>query len=144
MTSNKWLLSNVLPSSLDSVTFGDSTNGTVLRLGSLNVTGLPKLKDVLLVDGLKANLINISKLCDRDLFVRFTKDKCIILDQNQQHIKEGNKSSDNCYLLASLKTCLSTVQNNTNIWHKWMGHVSHISLKDTIVEEAIREVPNLK
>ena len=60
MTGNKRLLSNVLPSSLDSVTFRDSSKGSILRLGSLNVLGLPKLRDVLLIDGLKANLISIS------------------------------------------------------------------------------------
>ena len=59
MTGNKWLLFNVLPSSLDSVTFRDGAKGSVLGLGSLNAPGLPKLRDVLF-DGLKANFINIS------------------------------------------------------------------------------------
>ena len=80
MTGNKWLLSNVLPFSLDFVTFGDGAKGSVLGLGSFNVHGLPKLKDVLRVDGLKANLISISQLCDQDLFVKYTKDKCIVID----------------------------------------------------------------
>ena len=64
MTGNKWLLSHVLPSNLDFVTFGDGVKGSVLGSGSLNVPGLPKLRDVLLVDGLKANLISINQLCD--------------------------------------------------------------------------------
>ena len=59
MTGNKWLLSNILPSSLDSITFGDGVKGSVLGSGSLNVPGFPKLRDVL-VNELKANLINIS------------------------------------------------------------------------------------
>ena len=80
MTGNKWLLSNVLPFSLDFVTFGDGAKGSVLGLESFNVSGLPKLKDVLLVDGLKANLISISQLCDQDLFAKYTKDKCIVID----------------------------------------------------------------
>ena len=60
MTGNKQLLSNILPSSLDLVTFIDGSKASILRLGSLNVLGLPKLRDVLLIDGLKANLISIS------------------------------------------------------------------------------------
>ena len=60
MKSNKMRLSNVLPSSLDSVTFEDGAKGSVLGSRSLNVPGLPNLRDVLIVDGLKSNLINIS------------------------------------------------------------------------------------
>ena len=95
MTGYKWLLSNVLPSSLDSVTFRDNAKGSVLGSGYLNVPGLIKLRDVLLVDGLKANLININQFCYQDLFMRFTKEKSIVLDQDQQQIMEGNRSSDN-------------------------------------------------
>ena len=58
-----WLLSNVLSSSLDFVTFGDGAKGSVLKLGSL-----------------KAKLISINQLCDQDLFLKFKKDKCIVLD----------------------------------------------------------------
>ena len=83
MTSNKWLLSNILPSSLDSITFGDDAKGSVLGSSFLNIPSLPKLRDVLLVVGLKANMININQLCDQDLFVRFTKDKCIVVNWNQ-------------------------------------------------------------
>ena len=82
MTGNKWLLSNILPSSLDSIKFGDDAKGSVLGSSFLNVPSLPKLRDVLLVDGLKANMININQLCDQDIFVRFTKDKCIAVNQN--------------------------------------------------------------
>ena len=64
MTSNKRLLSNVLPSSLDSVTFGDDVKGNVLWSGSLNIPSFPKLGDALFVNGLKANLISIIQLCD--------------------------------------------------------------------------------
>ena len=79
MTSNNWLLFVVLPSSLDYVIFRDNAKGSVQGLGSVNVPGLTKLRDILLVDGLKANLISIGQLCDQDLFVKFTKDKCIVI-----------------------------------------------------------------
>ena len=62
MTDNKWLLSNVFPSSMDSITFGGGAKRSVLGLGSLNVSGLLKLKDMLLVDGFKANMISINQL----------------------------------------------------------------------------------
>ena len=104
-----WLLSNVLPSILDFVTFGDGAKGSVMWIGSFSVLGFPKLRDVLLIDGLKANLISINQLCNQDLFVKFPKDKCIVVDQDYHHIMKGNRSSDNYYLFTSLNTCLHTV-----------------------------------
>jgi hypothetical protein len=43
-----------------------------MGIGKLQYSGLPKLDDVLLVKGLKANLISISQLCDQGLKVDFT------------------------------------------------------------------------
>ena len=42
------------------VTFGNGVSANVVGKGILNVLGLPKLTDVWLVEGLKANLINSS------------------------------------------------------------------------------------
>ena len=42
--------------------------------------GLPVFEDVWYVDGLKANLLSISQICDNGLNVLFTKHECEILD----------------------------------------------------------------
>ena len=55
MTGNEYLLTNLQPYSLAFVTFGDCEKGSVLGSRSLNVMGMPKLRDVLLIEGLKAN-----------------------------------------------------------------------------------------
>ena len=112
MIAHKCLLTDLQQSNLDFMTFGKDAKGRVLGLGYLNVLRMPKLRDVLLVKGLKASLINISQLCNQDLFVKFTKDRCIVLDQNQCRIMEGSRSIENCYLLASPYTCLYTMQND--------------------------------
>ncbi|KAI3462422.1 hypothetical protein Pfo_019085 [Paulownia fortunei] len=69
MTSNKSNLSN----------FQSIEKGLILGKGTLDVKGLPRLKNVLLIEGLKINLISISQLCDQNLFVHFTKDLCQFL-----------------------------------------------------------------
>ena len=46
------------------VTFGDGNTSRVIEKCNIRFQGLPNLTDVLLVDGLKANLISISQLCD--------------------------------------------------------------------------------
>ena len=82
MTVNKHFLINIRPSSLNSTTFGDNAKSSNLGSGSPNIPELFKLRDVLLVDGLKVNLISINQLCDQDLFVKFTNDRCVVLDKN--------------------------------------------------------------
>ena len=49
------------------VSFGDGAKRRVLREETLNIDGLSRLKSVIHVEGLKANLISISQLCDQNL-----------------------------------------------------------------------------
>ena len=42
------------------VTFGDNVKGTIVEIGSVGNPNNPSIKTVLLVDGLKHNLISIS------------------------------------------------------------------------------------
>lgn len=48
--------------------------------GRLNYPELPILQEVILVEGLIANLINISQLCDQGFSMSFSNDKCIVTD----------------------------------------------------------------
>ena len=62
---------------------------------------MPKLENVLLVNGLKVNIISISQVCDQNLFVQFTKDNCSVTNNSNACVMEGKRSSDNCYMLTS-------------------------------------------
>ena len=62
--------------------------------------GFPRLESVLHVDGLKANLISISQICDLDLHVNFTREKCSVVDNFGNWFLEGVRSMDNCYTLS--------------------------------------------
>ncbi|CAM8995220.1 unnamed protein product [Rhodiola kirilowii] len=81
------------------VTFGDGVESKVIGKGILNVQGLPRLKEVLLVKGLQANLISISQLCDGENHVQFSQDECVVLNQKNEPVLTGRRSSNNCYLL---------------------------------------------
>ena len=128
MTGNKHLLTELRSSNLDSITFGDSVKGRVLGFGLLNISGMPILRDVLLVEG---NLVSIGLLCDQNLFVKFIRDKCVVINLDNTCIMEGNRSSDNCYLLAYHNTCLNTLVNDTKLWHRRLEHINYNSLKGT-------------
>ncbi|KAG9453436.1 hypothetical protein H6P81_006340 [Aristolochia fimbriata] len=99
MTGNAKNLTNIHRDDGGQVTFGDGAKGAVIGRGVLKVDGLPKLKNVLLVNGLKANLLSISQLCDHNMHVRFTKEGCIVEDDEKQSTLEGTRTGDNCYKL---------------------------------------------
>lgn len=54
-----------------------------LTWGKLNVPGIPELSNVMLVEGLRANLISISQLCDDSHLVKFNKEEwCVYNNRN--------------------------------------------------------------
>ena len=55
----------------DTVTFGDDGKDKIIGIGAIGKKSFPTLENLLLVDGLKANLIRISQLCDKDMNVIF-------------------------------------------------------------------------
>ena len=103
------------PYNLESVTFGDGAKGTVIGSSLLNVLGIDKLEIVLLVNGLKVNLINISQFCDKNLFVKFTKDKCSVTNSINTCVMEGKISFENGYLLTCSRNFCTTLLNNSDI-----------------------------
>ena len=77
MVGNKDLLIDLRPCNLKFVTFGDGFKDVVLGSGLLKVPGMPKLENVLFMDGLEANLISISQLCHHNLFSKCTKNQVL-------------------------------------------------------------------
>ncbi|CAM8913943.1 unnamed protein product [Rhodiola kirilowii] len=118
MTGNPKFLTNIERFNGKSVTFGDGVEGRVLGRGTLKVPGLPRLTNVFLVEGLQANLISISQLCDGDNHVQFTQNKCIVQNNQNQIVLTGRRAPNNCYLLdLDLPTdaCLPTTMKSTHV-----------------------------
>ncbi|MCH79439.1 gag-protease polyprotein [Trifolium medium] len=126
MTGVGEYLKNVKPHSTSYVTFGDEAKGQILGSGCLVNNGLPKLDNVLLVRGLKANLISISQLCDQGMEVNFNKGECLVTDILGKVIMKDSRSKDNCYLWepnekAQLSTCLTSKLDEAKLWHQKTG-----------------------
>ncbi|CAM8917541.1 unnamed protein product [Rhodiola kirilowii] len=99
MTGDPNFLADIKSFKGQSVTFRNGVKGKVIGKGTLKVQGLPQLESVLLVDGLEANLISISQLCDEDHHIKFTQDTCQVLNKEGECIMQGSRSLNNCYLL---------------------------------------------
>ncbi|CAM8913608.1 unnamed protein product [Rhodiola kirilowii] len=127
MTRNPGFLTKIEWINGKTVTFGDGIEGRVVGRGTLNVPGLPRLTEVFLVEGLQANLISISQLCDGNNQVQFTQDNCIVQNNQNQIVLTGRRASNNCYLVDSglptamtpymlkkdIKTPVSQMQSHT-------------------------------
>lgn len=99
----------------------------------------PYLNDVALVEGITANLISISQLCDQGLNVNFNKLDCIVTSKNQEVLMKGSRSKDNCYMWISQNkkqssTCLISKEDETKLSDQKLGHLNLKSMKNIISE----------
>ena len=49
------------------ITFGDDSKGKIVDIGNIKIGSSPLIENVVLVEGLKHNLLSISQLCDKGL-----------------------------------------------------------------------------
>jgi hypothetical protein len=148
MTGVEKYLKDIKSYTTSYVTFGDGAKGKIKGIGRLHNSGLPKLDDVLLVKGLKANLISISQLCDQGLKVDFTKNECLVTTDKGELLMKGERSKDNCYLwippeTAHSTTCLMSQKDEAKLWHQKLGHLHLRGMMKLISKEAIRGLPKL-
>lgn len=80
MTGDKSFFTKLTITNHGSITFGDGNKALICGKGSINALGIPKLNDVLYVERFKANLINVSQICDSRCTVEFTQKDCTVYD----------------------------------------------------------------
>ena len=66
---------------------------------------------------MKANLISISQICDKEFNVQFSQNVCKVLDLNGNCVTIGLRTSDNCYVVCqhSLPSFSSLVCDSTKL-----------------------------
>ena len=80
MTGNKALFKTLFEGKIGTIMFGNGSKSVIRGIGTVDILGLPVFEDVWYVDGLNANLLSISQICDNGLNVLFTKYEYEILD----------------------------------------------------------------
>ncbi|XP_075521484.1 uncharacterized protein LOC142554699 [Primulina tabacum] len=114
MTGSREHLIDYVEQNCGRVTYGGGAKGKIEGNGTLNVEGLPKLHNVLHVEGLNSNLIIISQL-----------------------------SSDNCYQISEESSCKHVQITKLDLWHKKLGHANFKTLKNLSKYDAVKGMPNL-
>ncbi|XP_073277717.1 uncharacterized protein [Primulina huaijiensis] len=143
MTGSREHLTDYVEQRCGRVTYGGGAKGRIVGKGTLNVEGLPKLHNVLHVEGLNSNLISISQLFDDNLLVKFGKHKCEVFDEANICIMTGTRSSDNCCQISEEPLCKHVQITEHDLWHKKLGHANFKTLKNLSKYDAVRGMPNL-
>ncbi|KAK5817607.1 hypothetical protein PVK06_022534 [Gossypium arboreum] len=67
-------------------------------------------------EGSKANVIDISQLCNQQMLVKSIKNKCLIARKTDELVLEGTKTFDNCYKLTRQTKCNKTGTSELEMW----------------------------
>jgi len=59
----------ISPKKSEHVTYGDNNKGRILGVGKIGMNSSNSIENVLLVEGLKHNLLSVSQLCDKGYLV---------------------------------------------------------------------------
>ncbi|KAA0060361.1 gag-pol polyprotein, related [Cucumis melo var. makuwa] len=109
MTGNRSYFANLKDFVTEHVTFGDGAKGKLIAKGNIDKNNLPRLNDVRYVDGLKANLISISQLCDQGYKVSFDDVGCVVLNKENQICMSGPMQTE------SLRGKRVTIKTGTTV-----------------------------
>ena len=107
------------------VTFGDNAKEKVIRIRKVPISSFSCIENVLLVDGLKHNLLSISQLCDKNFNVSFKSSICSVACSITNDIIFNGYRNENVYVVdldninISKQQCLVT-NNDTNNESSWL------------------------
>ena len=131
------------------VTYGANNRGKILRVGDIRGDDKVIIKDVLLVDGLKHNLLSISQLCDKGYKITFEPNLCLITDSESIETVLVGKRVNNIYMLnvsciTSSMNCLLARNDKSWLWHRRLAHIYMHHLSRIASKELVVGLPKLK
>ena len=148
MTGERAMFSSISPKDGGYVTFGDNAKGKIVGEGKVGKSPNTTIENVLLVDGLKHNLLSISQFCDKDYKVVFESNKCVVFDKNECALFVGTRHN-NIYVVdlydskAFNEKCLVSVNDDTWLWHRRLGHVSMHTISKLSKKNLVKGLPKL-
>ncbi|KAL3510114.1 hypothetical protein ACH5RR_029515 [Cinchona calisaya] len=149
MTGDASLFTNLTSKNSGKVTFGDDNKAKSIGIGDVGKNGETLIKNVLLVDNLNYNLLSVSQLCDRNLYVFFTKHECLILDKNHVVLFKGSRHND-VYVIHLDKIsnsnvkCLTASIDDPWLWHRRLCHFNMDLIEKLAKKDLVRGLPKLK
>ena len=132
-----------------SVTYGDNQKANVIGESNILVNKDLSIKNVLLIEDLKHNLISISQLCDNGFKVTFCANKCSIekIDNDQVHFEGYRRRIIYKINLDDFKSsnevCLYSSNEDSWLWHRMLGHASMDTISKLIRKDLVKGLPKI-
>src|SRR4051812_31079400 len=132
------------------VTYGDNNRGAILGKGSVGNPSTTTITDVLLVEGLKHNLLSISQLCGKEFKVTFTNSGCTIEHTKKRDIMFNGIRVNNIYMLnldevsKSSAKCLIALGEDSWLWHRRLAHINFDLLNMVVTKDLVIGLPKIK
>ena len=143
ITRDKFFFTSLEDYNDETITFGARVKGK----GSISIPYCAKLYWVLYVDGLKANLLSISQICDKDHRVNFCQDLCEVVIKEGKIIIIGHRTINNCYAInPNSKTplmCNKAKIDLTELWHRRLDHINYRDLMHLVNSKKVRGIYKL-
>jgi hypothetical protein len=146
MTRDKGKFLSLSERKSGSVTFGNDAPGKIKGKGMVSLSnGKGKAQNVLLVDGMKHNLLSVSQMCDRGCEVLFTsKDYKIKSVNSGQVVAKGIRTENNVYVLKeNREECHLSKHDEIWLWHRRLGHLNFDHLIKLKNLEAVKYLPRI-
>ena len=148
MIGEKSMFQSLSPMSGGMVTFRGNQKGLIIGVGKVCIPYYPSINNVLLVKGLKHNLLSISQLCDSGYNVtfNFNKDMCIIQNKDNSLLlstkRQGNHYKIKLGDLSNQKvSCLLLVKEHYWVWNKKFDHASWRLISKLQKHSLVRGLP---
>ncbi|GKE32860.1 retrovirus-related pol polyprotein from transposon TNT 1-94, partial [Tanacetum coccineum] len=146
MMGNRKLFSTYKAYNRGNIIFGSNLRGNIIGKGTISNDSL-NIGNVEHVDNLGFNWLSIGQICDNKCRVTFsehdseiTKDGKVIgrgiRKKGLYVMKLGNKPKD--------KICLVTIDENSTLWHRRLGHANMHLIQSLASKELVRNLPKLK
>ena len=81
------------------ITFGDNGKEKFIDISNIDIIPSTYIENILLVDGLKHNLLSISQLCDKGYKVVFESSMCIVTSPIDVSIRFIGHRHGNVYIV---------------------------------------------
>jgi hypothetical protein len=146
MTGDKGKFLSLSERKSGSITFGSDALGKIKGKGMVSLSnGKGKAQDVLLVDGMKPNLLSVSQMCDKGCEELFTSKECKIKSVNSgQVVAKGIRIENNIYVLKeNREECHLRKHDESWLWHRRFGHLNFDQLIRLKNLESIKDLPRI-
>ena len=130
------------------MTFNNGNSSKILRKGTIILGNKDAaIKNVLLIENMKHNLLSVSQMCDQGHILTFTSKDCKIWREDSgKLVATASRTPNNIYMLDEIKRerCCLGKEDESWLWHRRMGHIHFGNLIKISKKQAVREMPEIK